>query len=153
MYNGHAKELMMDNYQQRHRQHFKNVRLTVRINKRHHASIILEPNRRIRMTNVTVNVGHSVTMTLTYLDQNGNPMLTPPTPDSPPSWSDTTPATGTLTEQPGNLEAIETAVAPGNDVVSVSVVVGGQTFSASLGITVQAAPQVLTSVEITPVVN
>lgn len=100
------------------------------------------------MSNVTVTVGHTVSFTLVYLDQNGNPMLTTPVPDAPPTWSDTTPATGALTPAPSGLSATELANAVGTDTVSVSVVVGGNIFAASIDLTVEAVPQVLTSVQI-----
>jgi hypothetical protein len=92
-------------------------------------------------------------MTISFLDQNGNPMLTAVTPDAPPTWSDTTPATGTLTPAAGGLSATEAAIAAGSDVVNVALTVGGAAFSASLGITVSPAPQVLTSIAINATVN
>jgi hypothetical protein len=75
-------------------------------------------------------------------------MLTTPVPDSPPVWSDTTPATGTLTAAPSGLTASELALVAGSDVVNVTAIVGGKTFTALVDLTVQAAPQVLTSLQI-----
>jgi len=75
-------------------------------------------------------------------------MLTTPTPDSAPVWTDTTPAIGTLTAAPDGLTASEVAVAAGSDTVSVALAVGETNFSASIGVTVQEAPQVLTSISI-----
>jgi len=100
------------------------------------------------MANIDVTVGHKVTMNLVFLDQNGNPMLTTVTPDAVPTWTDTTPATGTLTAGADGLSATELAIAAGTDVVNVSVTVGGVAFAASLGITSTAVPQVLTSIQI-----
>lgn len=100
------------------------------------------------MANVTVTVGHTVNFSLVFLDQNGNPMLVTPTPDTPPAWTDTTPATGTLTAAASGLTASELAVAAGTDTVNVALTVGGVAFSASIDLTVQAAPQVLTSIQI-----
>jgi hypothetical protein len=105
------------------------------------------------MSTVNLNVGHTVSMSLVFLDQNGNPMLVTPTPDSAPVWSDTTPATGTLTAASSGLTAQEVALAVGTDEVEVSVVVGGATFQATVDLNVQAAPQVLTSVAIATEVN
>lgn len=102
---------------------------------------------------VTLSVGHTLNMSIQFLDQNGNPMLTPPTPDSPPSWSDTTSATETLAPAANGLSCVGTPIAAGSDVVNLSVVVGGQTFSATLDVTVDAAPQVLTSVAIAATVS
>ena len=101
---------------------------------------------------VAVNVGHSVNMTLAFLDQNGNPMLTTPAPDAPPVWTDTTPAVGTLTASGSGLTATELALTPGGDTVTVSLSVGGVAFTATVDITVSAVPQVLTSVAIVPTV-
>jgi hypothetical protein len=100
------------------------------------------------MGSVTVSVGHTVDFAIAYLDQNGNPMLTTPTPDSPPVWSDTTAATGTLTPAANGLTASELANAVGADSVSASVIVGGQTFTSSIDVDVEAEPQVLTSIAI-----
>jgi len=105
-----------------------------------------------------VNAGHSVNMTVEYLDQNGNPMLTTPTPDSPPAWTNAPSAPGidTLTASPDGSSAVlatNAADANSSDTVSLSVVVGGQTFTATLGVSISAAPQVLTSVAINGVVQ
>jgi hypothetical protein len=113
----------------------------------------LIPNRRIIMNPVAVNVGHTVTMSIAYLDANGNPMLTTPVPDAAPTWTDTTPATGTLTVAPGGLTATELAIAAGTDLVNLSLTVGGVSFAATQGITATAAAQVLTSVAIEATVS
>jgi hypothetical protein len=104
------------------------------------------------MSAVNLTVGHTASFALVFLDQNDNPMLTTPTPDSPPAWTDTTPATGTLTASASGLTAQEVAVAVGTDEVDVTVIVGGVTFKASVDLNVQAAPQVLTSVGVTTTV-
>jgi hypothetical protein len=100
------------------------------------------------MNPISVSVGHTVNCSLEYIDQNGNPMLTTPTPDAAPTWSDTDASSETLTAAPGGLTASALAIAAGSDVISVSLSVGGVAFSATLPVTVSAAPQVLTSVEI-----
>jgi len=97
---------------------------------------------------VTMVVGHTDNMSIVYLDQHGNPMLVTPVPDSPPTWTQTDSTVATLTVAADGLTASEQAVAAGSDVVSLTVVVGGVTFSASLPVTVTAEPQVLTSVDI-----
>jgi hypothetical protein len=108
----------------------------------------LTANRRTHLTNVIVTVGHTVSFTLVFLDQNGNPMLTTPTPDAPPVWTDTTPATGTLTPAPSGLTASELTTTVGSDTVNVALTVGGTSFSGTIDLTVQSVPQVLTSVQI-----
>lgn len=141
----------------RHNQRLANVMLVIKVHTGHHRHrryvTYLTPNRRTHLSNVIVTVGHTVSFTLVFLDQNGNPMLTTPTPDAPPAWTDTTPATGTLTAAPDGLSASEVTTAVGGDTVSVSLAVGGTSFSASIGVTVQAAPQVLTSVDILATVS
>lgn len=113
----------------------------------------LTPGVKSMASAVTVNVGHAVNMSIVYLDQNGNPMLAAPTPDAAPTWANSTPATGTLVAAADGMSAVETAVAAGADVVTLSVTVGGKAFSATLPITVAAAPQVLTSVDISAAVS
>jgi len=108
------------------------------------------------MTDYTVSVGHQVAYSLEFLDQSGNPMLVTPTPDSPPTWSNAPNPAGdaTLTPAaPGNLTAIEAAVAAGTDVVSVSLSVGGVSFAATSNVNISPAPQVLTSVNLVGVVS
>ena len=113
---------------------------------------ILHPGKEKYMS-VTVTVGHTVSFSLVYLDQNGNPMLTAPVPDAAPVWTDTTPATGTLTPAASGLTASELAIAAGTDTVNVAVAVGGKAFAASVDLAVHAAPQVLTTVGISSTVN
>lgn len=108
----------------------------------------LIPNQEIIMDNVTVNIGHTVTCSIEYDDANGNPMLTPVAPDAPPAWTQTTPATDTMAVAPDGSQDVLTAIAAGGDTVSVALAVGGKAFSASVGITVSPAPQVLTSIRV-----
>lgn len=101
-------------------------------------------------TPVTVNVGHTVTCTYIFLDQNGQPMLTPVTPDSPATWTDTPSAAGVDTNSvsaDGTTDVV-TAAAAGSDTVGLSVTVGGKTFTDSLLITITPAPQVVSGVQI-----
>ena len=100
------------------------------------------------MTNITVTVGHKVDFTLAFMDPHGNPMLTTPAPDAAPTWTDTTATTRTLSVSPSGLTASELAIAAGADTVSVNLMVGGVAFSASVDLTVQDQPQVLTSIGI-----
>lgn len=100
------------------------------------------------MTAVNVNVGHTVSLGLLFVDQHGNPMLVQPTPDASPSvaWSDDNAAAGKLTAN--GATATDLAVAPGIDNVTVHVSVGGQALVGTLAINVQAEPQVVSGVEI-----
>jgi hypothetical protein len=138
-------------HKHRHRHHIR-VLFSVAVSDEPLFAIILEPGKRVHtMTKVTV--GHKIALSISYLDANGNPLLTTPTPDSPPTWANTTPATETLVASADGLSANTTALAPGTDAVSLTVVVGGATFSASLSVEVDAVPQVLTSVAINAVVT
>lgn len=114
--------------------------------------VLLHPNQENEIM-VDVTVGHNVSMSLLFRDTNKNPMLTQPTLDAPPAWSNSTPATETLKVAADGLTAEADTVAAGGDSVSVSLAVGGVSFSASLSVNVSAAPQVLGSVEIVPVVS
>lgn len=100
------------------------------------------------MTDVTV--GHTVTDTIVYLDQNGNPMLAAVTPDAPPAWANAPSAPGIdalAVSADGSTATISTS-APGTDTITLTVVVGGKTFTATQSLNIQAPPQVLTSVAI-----
>lgn len=96
----------------------------------------------------TLSVGHKLNMSIGFFDQHGNPMLTAPTPDTPPAWSNTTPATESIAPSADGLTCVGTPVAAGSDTVNLIVTVGGNNFSASLDVTVTAEAQVLTSVAI-----
>ena len=98
------------------------------------------------MTDITL--GHNLNLSIAYLDQDGNPMLVTPTPDAPPVWTNTTPATETLAVAADGNTAVATSVAIGSDSISLALTVGGVAFSASIIVNVNAAPQVLTSIAI-----
>jgi hypothetical protein len=103
------------------------------------------------MNPITVAVGHVVNMQIAYLDQNGQPMATTPTPDSPPSWSNSNTAVGSIVAAAGGLTATEAITGAGSDTASVSLSVGGVAFVATLPISATAVTppaQVLTSIQI-----
>jgi hypothetical protein len=109
------------------------------------------------MAKVPVTVGHTVTNVIQYFDQNGNPMLVTPTPDSPNVWVDSgsqasPPIDAVATSTDGNTTTV-TPSAAGTDNLSVTVTVGGKTFTASVEIDISAAPQVLTTIGIASTVN
>lgn len=124
--------------------------------RRHHRVVSyyrLHPNKEIQiMTDVTV--GHTVTDTIVYLDQSGNPMLVTPTPDSPPVWTNApgTPPVDSMTVSADGSTATISALAAGADTIGVTVIVAGVTFKATQNLNIAAAPQVLTSVAINGVV-
>lgn len=102
------------------------------------------------MINVPLTVGHTAALSIVWLDQDGNPMLTTPTPDTAPSWSQTAPDAATLTPSSDGMTATEAAKAAGTDVVTVdlSVTIDGVStpFSAQGTFPISAAPQKLTSI-------
>ena len=107
------------------------------------------------MADVTLTVGHTAGFAIEYDDANGNPMLTTPTPDSPPTWTDAPNPAGcvTFTVSADSNSATDLAVAEGVDAVGVTLMVGGVAFSATSNVTVSAAEQVLTSIQIIPTVS
>jgi hypothetical protein len=114
-------------------------------------TIYLKPWEHTHMA-VTLSVGHKLNLAIAFLDQHGNPLLTPPTPDAKPTWTDTTPATETLAVDASGLTATGTPIAAGTDTISLSLLVGGKPFTATLDVTVTPEAQVLTSIDIVPTV-
>jgi hypothetical protein len=112
----------------------------------------LHPHRSIHiMTDVTV--GHTVTDDIIYLDQNGNPMKVSPTLDGPPVWSNIADATvDTLVVSADGTVATISALAEGQDSISLGVMVGGVAYKATQQLNISPAPQVLTSVDISATV-
>lgn len=101
-----------------------------------------------------VSVGHTVIDTIVYLDQHGNPMLVSPTPDAPPAWGNlAAPTIDTMSVSADGSTDTITAVAAGVDTVTVTVIVGGKSFSATQQLTINPEPQVLTSVAIDGIVS
>jgi hypothetical protein len=122
--------------------------------KRHSQIHVLYPGVNMA-TSDAVSVGHQVAFSIEYVDSNGNPMLTPVTPDSAPTWSNLPNPSGidTFTVAAGGLTALLQATAAGSDTVALNVVVAGVTYTASDLVTISAAPQVLGGVEIVSVVS
>jgi len=131
----------------RHRHHHVRVLFTVGT-----VGILLAPNKEaFLMTDITL--GHGLDLSITYLDQNGNPMLVTPTPDAPATWTQTNPETETLVVGADGNTAATTSIAVGSDSIGLSVTVGGATYTASLIVNVTEVPQVLTGVAINAVVT
>lgn len=101
----------------------------------------------------TLNVGHTDTMVLQQVDTNGNPMLTPVPYDSPPAWSQVTPATDSMAPSADGTQNVVTAVAAGTDTITATAVVGGKSYTASVALTVTPAPQVLGGIKILETVS
>ena len=107
--------------------------------------VVLHPYQEAFLM-VDAKVGQSISYSLEFLDQHGQPIAV--TPDAAPEWSDTTPATEALTQSSDGLSAHGAAIAVGQDTVAVKVVVGGKEFDATIAVNVTEAPPVLTSVAI-----
>ena len=100
----------------------------------------------------SLKVGQTLPLSIDFLDQNGNTILTAPVPDAPPVWSSLDPAIESLTPSADGMTAEVVGLAAGADTVKVDLQVGGVDFTATIDVTVEAvAPaQVLTSIEIVP---
>ena len=101
----------------------------------------------------TVTVGHQVDFSIGYIDTNGNPMLTPVTPDSAPTWTNVSGSPDTFTVSADGTTSVLMATGAGSDTVGLSVTVGGVVYTASDLITITAPPQVLGGVEILSVID
>ena len=101
----------------------------------------------------TLNVGHTDTLVIQEVDTNGNPMLTAVPFDSPPVWTQTTPATDTMAVSADGSTDVVTAVAPGTDAITATAVIGGVTYTATVQLTVTPVPQVLGGIKILETVN
>jgi hypothetical protein len=115
-------------------------------------SVQLKPNEELKMA-TKVSVGHTIALAIAYLDQNGNPFIPTPAPDAPPAWTQSNAAAETLTVAPDALSASTSAIAAGTDTISLTLAVGGVSFSATLAVEVDAASPVLTSIQIVPTVS
>ena len=99
---------------------------------------------------VTATVGQKLPLTLQWLDQSGKPMPAP-TLDAKGAWSNTTPANETLAPSTDGTSCVGTEIAVGTDSIGYSAVIGGKTFTAQpVAVTINPAPQILTSVVIVP---
>jgi hypothetical protein len=90
---------------------------------------------------LTVTLGAKIALSVRYLDQTGNPMRLQPVPDATPpvAWTNTAPATETLTV--AGSTATAATIAAGADAISVALSVNGVPYTASLAVTVEPPPQ------------
>jgi hypothetical protein len=123
-------------------------------------NILIEPEKETHVM-VQATVGHTITNTIKQLDGKGNPMLTPVKYESPPAWTQTTPATDTMAVSADGTSNVLTSAndAGGTDSVTVVAVAvpqpGGSpvSFTATVSVEYDPAPQVLTSIVIESVVS
>jgi hypothetical protein len=120
--------------------------------------ILFEFNLDLQETSkmaIQVPQDKTISLGIRYLDQNGQPMLSPVNHDQPPSWSNSD-AIGSLAVAPDGLTAVFTPSAPGNTNVRLTVTSGTRQYNAELGIEVtpsQPVNQIFSSVEISAVVQ
>lgn len=100
-----------------------------------------------------VSIGHTIAMSIAFLDQHGNPMITDPKTDAAPAWTNIAPTVETVVAALDGMSAVATPVAVGSDTITLNLVVGGTKFQATLDVNVIAEVQVLTSIAIVPVVS
>lgn len=96
------------------------------------------------MTDNTVG-GKGVDIRMRFLDAGGNEVTA--VADSPPTWTNNA-ALETLTVAADGLSAHATAISAGADTISVTAVVSGTSFSASVIVNVLAAPVVVSSIDL-----
>ena len=103
----------------------------------------------------SVTVGHQIDYALQYVDDSGNPMLQPVTPDSPPTWANAADPANCDTFNPAadGSSAVVIAQGAGSDTISVQVTVSGVNYSASDQVTIASAPQVLGGVQLVATVS
>jgi len=131
-----------------HRHHHRHIRVALIVNGEF--AVELTPNGVIHMA-ATINVGQTLPLSIAYLDQGGQPMASTPFADAPPAWSHTDATVSDLTAAADGNTASVVGLASGADTITLSVLVGGKSFNATLSLTVAAVmppPQVLTSIEI-----
>ena len=133
-------------HHRRHRRHHHHIRVALILG---NVAVELIPNGVIHMA-FTLDVGKMENLAIAYFDQNGQPMVTTPTPDAAPPWSQTTPATEDLVAAADGLTAVAQGIAAGTDTIKVDLMVGGVSFSATVDVTVNpvVAAQTLTSIGI-----
>ena len=104
---------------------------------------------------IETTVGHQVLITINYLDTKGNPMLTRPTPDATPEWTNNPNPAGadTMTVAGDGGSSLVMTLAPGADTVSAALAVSGTAYNGSLDLVMDAVPQELGSIELTGVVQ
>ncbi len=95
-----------------------------------------------------IAVGETESLSIEYLDQNGEPMVPTPTPDTPPEWAQTDDTVQDLVAAADGLTATAKGLAAGSDTVQLTVIVGDKTFTDTTEATVTAPAQILTSVRI-----
>ncbi len=112
-------------------------------------AVELIPKGTVHMA-ATQDVGQTTSFSIAYFDQNGQPMAATPTPDAPPSWSQSDPAVDTLTASADGNTATALGIAAGSETIEVDLAVGGQSFKATIDMVVNAVvpTQILASIGI-----
>ena len=79
---------------------------------------------------LTARVGQHVNFSLAFLDAQGQPMQTTPTPDAPPTWNNL--KLDRLIAAPDGLTCQADTVGPGTDTITVQVTVAGRSYTGTL---------------------
>lgn len=99
-------------------------------------------------------VGQTLPLSISFLDQSGQPMAVRPTPDSPPTWSNGSPSVDQIEPSADGLTCSDVGLSAGSDNVGLLLRVGGKLFTAQpqpVTITAPQPPaQVLTTIVIVP---
>ncbi len=98
-------------------------------------------------------IGQSLTYSVVALGTDGNPLVPQPAFDAPPVFTEDKPEVATLSQDPLSPTAVLTGVAAGDETVSASVAIGGQTFTASDVTTVEAPAPVVAGIRLVATPN
>ena len=139
-------EYLGKHHHPRRRHHRHHIRVWLAVGD---VAVQLIPNGGIHMS-YTLDVGKTENLAIEFLDQNDQPMVATPKPDSPAAWSQLDPSIQALIAAADGNTATATGLAAGSDTIQLTVIVGGQTFVATMDAVVNAAvpTQTLTSVGI-----
>lgn len=132
-----------------HHHHRKRLAIFISTDGLDKVGAILIPEERIVLMD-QVTVGHTDTIAIVQVDQNGNPMKTPVAFDAPPAWTNvpgSPPIDGLVVAADGST-AVATALAAGQDTITVTATVGGVTYTATLQLSISEAPQVLSGIKL-----
>lgn len=91
-----------------------------------------------------LKVGQFLPLSIAFLDVDGNPMVETPKPDAPPSWANIPSNADSLTASPDGMTATVNALAVGVDTVRLQVSVNGQTYEATVDLSVVSSGPVQT---------
>jgi hypothetical protein len=113
----------------RHHHHGRHQYIRVVLNLDGKFAVELSPEKETHFM-AQADVGKPVTQTIEFLDKDGNVITA--VPDSPPQWTLSDPNLASETTSADGLTNTVTGNAAGDEKVSLTVQVGGQTFTAEV---------------------